>query len=111
MPSGYECVCDNTTISGVNCIFINKKDCYCPEFYVRDESGTCCTNATCPNLALTCDENEVYQASGLECVCDSTSGVRCVHVHKPRCYCMENYVRNDEGVCVSKDTCPEIRKY
>lgn len=64
----------------------------CPEELNEEYSE--CNNHPCQN---TCESPNFIQ------VCSYSEGCY------PGCICRENYLRNDNGVCVYKDNCP--RKY
>uniref|UniRef100_A0A2A4J7B9 Serpin domain-containing protein n=1 Tax=Heliothis virescens TaxID=7102 RepID=A0A2A4J7B9_HELVI len=118
--------CDNVcaTLSEqnqTNCPIVNIKCnpmCYCEEGYARDENGTCIPIEQCP--VPQCGENERLEDCpdqlctpqscsqvGFPVACPALTGDSTVSCPgKPKCVCIENYVRDDSGKCIPTNECP-----
>ncbi|XP_028159139.1 uncharacterized protein LOC114351966 isoform X2 [Ostrinia furnacalis] len=86
--------------------------CVCREKYLRGPDGTCIPQDDCP-AALCPNSNEIYDSCPLACpprqcgiddravLC--AAGQPCL---PPGCRCQDGFVRNDKGVCVTREECP-----
>lgn len=86
-----------------------KPGCYCKENYVRNRKGECVLKDSCDGKehhVPKCDDNEQYLPYGWDCdVCDGKGDASCIIREKKGCYCLEGFVRNRYGRCVSKNQC------
>lgn len=98
---GESCVCDKKL--GLLCEPVVKDDCYCKDTYYKDQNNNCTLKESC-KVDDVCP-GEVYQDVGETCLCHPKKGLVCVPVNKAQCYCPENYYRDIEGECISKETC------
>ncbi|XP_063839518.1 antichymotrypsin-2-like isoform X5 [Ostrinia nubilalis] len=86
--------------------------CVCRDKYLRGPDGTCIPQDDCP-AALCPNPNEIYDSCPLACpprqcgiddravLC--AAGQPCL---PPGCRCQDGFVRNDKGVCVTREECP-----
>lgn len=58
-------------------------------------------------LQTACGVNEVYKQCGSACPasCKSPSPI-CTAQCIPGCFCIANYVKNDNGICIHRRRCP-----
>jgi hypothetical protein len=95
------------------------KGCYCKPGYLRNDEEKCVPVAQCdaqersplPASSIpTCPEKEEFLACGSACA------PTCAHPERPDlcsrncvvgCFCLEGYLRNEQGVCVPKDQCEQ----
>ncbi|KAG8183312.1 hypothetical protein JTE90_002804 [Oedothorax gibbosus] len=92
----------------IKCIAKCVKGCFCEEGYVRNDKGKCVKPYQCPSD--TCGANEVYKDCGTACpkTCANRNiKIRCIDECVEGCFCKDGYVRNDEGICVKPNQCPE----
>ncbi|XP_050343032.1 zonadhesin-like isoform X2 [Nymphalis io] len=117
--------CDNVcttldTQNQTNCpiknIVCNQK-CYCDENYARDSNNTCIPIKDCP--INKCGLNEIYDTCLPICPpprCDvDEKTIQCLRNPEPGdpacksgCRCIDNYKKNEFGVCIPKEECPII---
>ncbi|XP_075970402.1 uncharacterized protein LOC142972888 isoform X3 [Anticarsia gemmatalis] len=94
-----------------------KPGCRCRDGYLRNATGICVDKDDCPK----CPPNEVYDICPAPCPprrCDVDDRlIRCAAPPKPGdaacepgCRCVDGYVRNNKGVCVTRDQCPKCTK-
>nr|QZP43462.1 zonadhesin-like protein 1 [Pseudoips prasinana] len=117
--------CDNVcaTLSEQNqsnCPIINIKCnpmCYCEEGYARDDSNTCipidqCPPPTCPvgerleQCPTTLCAPQSCSQLGYPVPCDPIISVDSSCPGPPTCVCNNDFVRDDDGNCVSRQECP-----
>lgn len=121
---GEMCICKEDY--GLVCVPVKVQDCYCEEGHYRDTHGQCVPKDTCPSIQQCEDDNMEYKNEGEECICQSSSatifyrrivrtnlrklstGLACVTVQKPACYCKKGYYKDPTGKCVKKSTCPPV---
>ncbi|XP_030033731.2 zonadhesin isoform X3 [Manduca sexta] len=106
---------DRCPIQNIQC---NKK-CYCEKGYARAKNNTCIPIARCKEPQ--CGMNERYEKCpvpscrpenctqlGFSIPCPRISaGSKCFG--KPKCVCIDGFVRNDKGVCIPVNQCPSCR--
>ncbi|XP_045764412.1 zonadhesin-like isoform X3 [Maniola jurtina] len=120
--SCFEGICERRSCSDLGkpviCVrpSVCTNGCLCKEGYLRDENGICIPIAQCPNIQ--CGTNEIFdvcppQCPGEDCRVDP-SLILCVPNPlpgdprcNPGCRCQDNYFRNDDGCCVTRDQCPK----
>ncbi|CAH2992094.1 unnamed protein product [Chilo suppressalis] len=102
--------------SPVPCVKLDPADCIrgcvCVKGFLRSKNGTCIPSENCP---IVCKTNEVYsnctnggcQAKrcsqlGYQIPCVDYNSASCIK----GCACIDDYVRNDKGVCIPIDQCP-----
>lgn len=115
--------CDGPGICTMEC---KTPGCYCVIDAAYDSNKNCILKKDCPNgdndtigkmtsdvendqaLKEMCKENEEWNSCGN--ICESSCGdikVVCPAVCGPgKCTCVQGFVRNSEGVCISQDSCP-----
>ncbi|CAG9560280.1 unnamed protein product [Danaus chrysippus] len=90
--------------------------CICKESYTRADNGTCIPENQCP---IICGDNEVYDVCPSPCPpkrCDVDELlIDCAPNPlpgdpdcEPGCRCADNYYRNENGLCVTKEECPPM---
>ncbi|XP_061377969.1 zonadhesin-like isoform X3 [Danaus plexippus] len=93
-----------------------EEGCICKESYTRADNGTCIPENQCPTV---CGDNEVYDVCPSPCPpkrCDVDERlIDCAPNPlpgdpncEPGCRCADNYYRNENGLCVTKEECPPI---
>ncbi|CRL03442.1 CLUMA_CG016437, isoform A [Clunio marinus] len=92
----------------VFCIALCVAGCFCNDGYVRGPNGNCIPDDECPK----CGPNEHYESCGSGCgdlTCDNYGEqLICPAVCLSQCFCDKGYVRNNEGVCVPLEECPNV---
>lgn len=81
--------------------------CFCEDGYVRDSDNNCILPENCPPIG-SCPEREVYSECGAnDCQnsCKSPMFSFACQDCVSGCVCQENYVRDDNGTCVTLDEC------
>lgn len=79
--------------------------CYCNEGYARNENGACIPVFQCPEYE--CPYGEEFNECGSLCPpnCIHPEQEECSAECSPGCFCIENYLRAPNGVCVPKEIC------
>ncbi|CAG4964706.1 unnamed protein product [Colias eurytheme] len=88
--------------------------CNCIENYLRDGNGVCIKNDDCPPPPQPCGENEIQSDCKQTCPpqrCDyDPKKLACKPGPcQPGCNCIDGYLRNSDGLCVAKQSCPKAR--
>lgn len=91
--------------------------CKCKDGYVKDKAGKCTLAKNCPPVSvppLKCRTNEIFDPCTKDCPPQQTcytymSGlkVKCVpsDVCKPACRCLDGYIKNEKGFCITPNEC------
>nr|UPQ64758.1 zonadhesin-like protein 2 [Plectrocnemia conspersa] len=90
-----------------------KPACKCKFNYRRNSNGICIPIKKCPSIKCT-GINEVYDPCPPDCLderCESLyDPLMCTAVVRecsPRCVCKTGYLRDKNGVCIPKESCPK----
>ncbi|XP_047526818.1 zonadhesin-like isoform X2 [Vanessa atalanta] len=116
---GCQTACPETCDSiGKNCTIIEpkvcKRDCRCKPGFYRNKNGECVSKQEC---RTECGVNEIYDICPATCPpprCDvDEKTILCLPNPKPGdpacepgCRCIDNYKRNENGICIPKEECP-----
>ncbi|GFT53006.1 hypothetical protein NPIL_616831 [Nephila pilipes] len=114
----YECIpiCQGTcsaylTNSNLFCKMACRSGCFCREGLYQREDGKCVPPSECqmPPQMQICGLNEEYKECGTACpaTCLNFNKPRiCIDLCRPGCFCVDGFVRNDQGECVAPSQCP-----
>ncbi|GFR05007.1 hypothetical protein TNCT_498982 [Trichonephila clavata] len=109
-----ECGCLRTCCNGGrsdNCAAQCLKGCFCREGLVRNDYGKCVRLEDCGqggNREM-CGINEEYKECGTACplTCSNRNEAQvCTDQCVPGCFCKDGLVRNEQGMCVDPNQCP-----
>ena len=84
--------------------------CFCNAGFIKDSTGVCIPIEKCP--MPTCkDPNAEHNKCGSSCseaTCKNPEGqsYECPEMCEIGCFCKKGYVKNEQGKCVSPETCP-----
>ncbi|XP_039750805.1 zonadhesin-like [Pararge aegeria] len=73
--------------------------CNCIKGYLTNSQGVCIPKEQCPKIPQECPENE----EPTDCAKNMDPNQSTLTIKCRPCQCIENFVRNSDGVCVSKD--------
>lgn len=98
------------SLAAVTCVAGCGKGCYCAEGFVRNGDGICVAPESCPSVGH-CSYGEEWNdcgpADGCEASCDSNLfDMYCTAMCVPKCVCEEGNVRDSNGNCIAKESCP-----
>ncbi|XP_035227821.1 zonadhesin-like, partial [Stegodyphus dumicola] len=81
------------------------KGCFCKKGYIKNDDGHCTRRELCPKRS--CGINEEYNNCGTACpaTCSRPNPV-CTKQCVRGCVCKKGYIRNDNGICIRREQCP-----
>jgi hypothetical protein len=82
--------------------------CFCKKGWVRDQFGICIPKENCH---VDCPDHEVFSSCDKMCekTCENQNPIFCPEICKPGCVCEPGWVRNENGICVRIEECPESK--
>nr|WHN38847.1 Zon1A-L [Andraca theae] len=105
--------CANRFVTSPHALCKPRTGCVCNHGLVRlynDATGPCITPDRCPPSPIYCGPHEVPTNCSKDCPYESCetlyTKVYCEEPCKRGCKCIDNYLRNELGICIPRNLCP-----